>query len=182
MNIIWSNYRAPAAVERIERSASINVAVPRPPRVFALPPPPRPRGSLPNPQIQQIALINHGNNSNINLNNNDNRPGAFFLPQPEPDIEFSDDDSMEIEVEEIDGNGKRTRKTRKLTNWSFVDRIDNNSSYCKCGCLDADGFDRKKLVTPTSGAITPHVKKKHPELWSMKTQLKINRGNLNQWS
>ncbi len=87
---------------------------------------------------------------------------------------------MEIEVEEIDGNGKRTRKTRKLTNWSFVDRIDNNSSYCKCGCLDADGFDRKKLVTPTSGAITPHVKKKHPELWSMKTQLKINRGNLNQ--
>jgi hypothetical protein len=108
-------------------------------------------------------------------------PGhTVALPAAVQIDEGIEDEDIVEEVDEVDGNGKRSRKTRKFTFWNFVEKIDATNSYCKCGCLDSDGLSRKKYSTPFSGAIKRHVEKIHPQLYSLFLNCKQNRGNINE--
>jgi hypothetical protein len=89
-------------------------------------------------------------------------------------------DEIVIEEEQVDNNGKRSRTTRKFTFWNFVDKIDASNSYCKCGCMDDDGISRKKYSAPTTGHVSRHVEKIHPELFTLFNNVKNTRGNFNE--
>ena len=98
-----------------------------------------------------------------------------------PALDEDDDDvGVDLVEEVVDGAGKRTRVSRKFTLWNFVIRDGPNNSLCKCGCLDENGLLRKKISTPSSGAIRRHLAAVHPELFAQFSDLKHNRGNSNQ--
>lgn len=90
------------------------------------------------------------------------------------------DDEVIVEEDVVEGNGKRTRKTRKFTLWNFVDRIDASYAYCKCGCLDTDGVERKKYFAANTGCVKRHVEKVHPQLYSLFSNCQNNLGNYNE--
>ena len=107
-------------------------------------------------------------------------------PAPIQDVEMAgvdedDDDSEIVEEATVEApGGKRTRTTRKFTLWNFVSRIDATNSFCKCGCLDNDGIERKKYFTGSTGNIKRHVAKLHPTLLTMFEDIKTHRGNITQ--
>lgn len=102
-------------------------------------------------------------------------------PNPvEPLDEEDDEEGVQLEVEAVDGTGKRTRVTRKFTLWNFVVRDGASHSLCKCGCLDDVGLGRKRYSTPSSGLVKRHLAACHPHLLLEYSNLKANRGNLNQ--
>jgi hypothetical protein len=134
---------------------------------------------LPNPPnaVPNIAINNIINIEPFNRNGLANEP-VGVVDGDRVGVVEDEDIEIAIDVEEADDNGKKTRRSRKFTFWNFVERIDASTSFCKCGCLDLDGVDRKTYGTPTTGAIKRHVEKVHPALFTMLTNAKNNRGNI----
>jgi hypothetical protein len=110
---------------------------------------------------------------------------APLLVAPVPEVENAGveeegGEAAVVEVDVVGANGKRTRETRKFTLWNFVDRIDANFAYCKCGCLENDGASRKKFSAPNTGLVRRHVEKLHPRLYSLFSNCQNNLGNYNE--
>lgn len=111
-----------------------------------------------------------------------------LAPAPRAPLRGDDeeDDDVELGVEG-DGEevalpaGKRKRTTRKVSYWTFVDKINgSDDAYCKCGCLNADGVLRLVYSAPSTGAVKRHLEKHHQQLSSRFLACKNRNGNLNE--
>ena len=72
--------------------------------------------------------------------------------------------------------GGRNRVSRKVTKWIFVDKIDGNNVYCKCGCLSSNGTSRLKYAASTSGHADRHAKTNHGALYAEFLRCQNNQG------
>ena len=66
-----------------------------------------------------------------------------------------------------------------MTKWIFVEKIDGNNVYCKCGCLSSDGTSRLKYAASTSGHADRHAKTNHGALYAEFLRCQNNQGNFN---
>jgi len=155
-----SPFRRTAVEPVIERS--VHTLTP----AVVLPPPPRPH-SLPDPPL---ALRNTSTKQG---------PIAGLAAAVVPVV--PEEKAAEIEIfEEIEcANGKKARRTRKLTYWIFVERHEDGvHAYCKLGCIDDDGVNKRMFSAPNSSAVIRHCRTFHKAMCTRFEECCATGGNI----
>ena len=86
-------------------------------------------------------------------------------------------EAAEVEAEvasALEPKTKKRRISRKLTARIFVDPVsdqgasdtDLGKAYCRLGCLNKDGTDRKILTVTSTSLIERHLEAKHPTIFA----------------
>lgn len=125
-------------------------------------------------------------------------PGAEDNGQAGDEISREDDDCSEDDdgeqgqeaPAEASDPERRTRKTRKRTYWTFVERpheaaaagitLKEKDVICKLGCLSRDGSTRLVFSGPNTGAVGRHVQFVHPQVYQQFLACKASKDNWNR--